>query len=395
MDLLTLPHYMYKDRVYGSRRDVIETMLLNKDYNGNITFHFGDSIFSKIDWSKSLDDISIDSLYKLRATQLREKYDYLAVSFSGGSDSTQILQTFLKNNIFIDEIVCVNYDKLADSVDSSNFQKNKDLQQILEFRYAAMPILKKFKDTKTKISIIDSTDDIIEEYNGKQQSYKPISILDGKEYTHHRGIPGRPMYTIYSVFNHCNKNMPLGKKSALVRGFEKPILTIDEKINLKCFFADVIMVSSNHFHKTSYEIENFYWSCDVPFIPVKQCQILKEALEFDKDFCVEFIKSKNKLKKHNDSYAYSPEVMIERKFSKYIYPDWNENTFAAAKLEKDPGELVALKLLGLGDKIENVKKDIHKFDQNRYKLILQNQEVNRTLYSKPYYLGKLKPKWRM
>ena len=212
MDLLTLPHYMYKDRVYGSRRDVIETMLLNKDYNGNITFHFGDSIFSKIDWSKSLDDISIDSLYKLRATQLREKYDYLAVAFSGGSDSTQILQTFLKNNIFIDEIVCVNYDKLADSVDSSNFQKNKDLQQILEFRYAAMPILKKFKDTKTKISIIDSTDDIIKEYNGKQQSYKPISLLDGKEYTHHRGIPSRPMYTIYSAFNHCNKNMPLGKK---------------------------------------------------------------------------------------------------------------------------------------------------------------------------------------
>jgi len=48
---------------------------------------------------------SLDFLYALRARQLREKYDYLVLYFSGGADSTNILKTFIDNNIFLDEIV--------------------------------------------------------------------------------------------------------------------------------------------------------------------------------------------------------------------------------------------------------------------------------------------------
>jgi hypothetical protein len=44
-------------------------------------------------------------LFRNNALRLRDKYDYLVLSYSGGSDSWTILNTFLKNEIFLDEIV--------------------------------------------------------------------------------------------------------------------------------------------------------------------------------------------------------------------------------------------------------------------------------------------------
>jgi hypothetical protein len=45
-------------------------------------------------------------IYRQRAQQLRDKYDYLVLSYSSGCDSTTILHSFLYNNIHLDEIFC-------------------------------------------------------------------------------------------------------------------------------------------------------------------------------------------------------------------------------------------------------------------------------------------------
>jgi hypothetical protein len=50
--------------------------------------------------------VSIEELYRQRALQLREQYDHLVLFYSGGADSHTILQTFIKNNIKIDEVFC-------------------------------------------------------------------------------------------------------------------------------------------------------------------------------------------------------------------------------------------------------------------------------------------------
>ena len=61
-----------------------------------MTWHFHDDVFAKV---KPTGQISLKELYKERALQLREKYDYLILNYSGGSDSWTILNTFLENNI--------------------------------------------------------------------------------------------------------------------------------------------------------------------------------------------------------------------------------------------------------------------------------------------------------
>ena len=48
---------------------------------------------------------SLQELYRIRAQQIRDKYDYIRLEFSGGADSTVVLYSFLNNGIFVDEIV--------------------------------------------------------------------------------------------------------------------------------------------------------------------------------------------------------------------------------------------------------------------------------------------------
>jgi hypothetical protein len=52
---------------------------------------------------------SLQDLYLTRAQDLRNTYDYLILNYSGGPDSHNILETFLLNNIFLDEIFIYSY----------------------------------------------------------------------------------------------------------------------------------------------------------------------------------------------------------------------------------------------------------------------------------------------
>jgi hypothetical protein len=67
-------------------------------------FDVFDSEFTKVDWTKEPEE-SFQTLLEKRAIQLREKYDYLVLSFSGGSDSLTIYNVFKKLKLRLDEIL--------------------------------------------------------------------------------------------------------------------------------------------------------------------------------------------------------------------------------------------------------------------------------------------------
>lgn len=67
-------------------------------------FDVFDSEFTKVDWKKEPEE-SFQTLLERRAIQLREKYDYLVLSFSGGSDSLTIYNVFKKLKLRLDEIL--------------------------------------------------------------------------------------------------------------------------------------------------------------------------------------------------------------------------------------------------------------------------------------------------
>lgn len=65
--------------------------------------------FDSVDWQKEPTE-SMKELCKQRAQQIRDTFDYIVLYNSGGSDSTTVLNAFLDNDIFVDEVITVSYE---------------------------------------------------------------------------------------------------------------------------------------------------------------------------------------------------------------------------------------------------------------------------------------------
>ena len=120
-----------------------------------INIYFYDKEFSEFNWKVEPRE-SLNELYKLRAQQLRDKYDYLIVAWSGGADSTTIIDSFINNNILLDEIVIAwpvsqTQGKYSanKSLDASNFNS--------EWDYSIQPKLDylKINHPNIKITVCD------------------------------------------------------------------------------------------------------------------------------------------------------------------------------------------------------------------------------------------------
>lgn len=96
-----------------------------------------------------------DAFLERRMRQLREKYSYVRLWFSGGKDSTLTLSTAIKHNIHIDEIV------IHRRFCKNNLGINPEYQQSHEIEGSAIRYLSSIKDklTKTKITFINADDD--------------------------------------------------------------------------------------------------------------------------------------------------------------------------------------------------------------------------------------------
>jgi len=93
-------------------------------------------------------------LLEQRIRQLRNKYKYIRLWFSGGKDSTLVLSTAIKHNIHIDEIVVVR------RFCKKNLGLYTQYHQAHEIEGSVIPYLKSVKDkiSKTKISFVDIDD---------------------------------------------------------------------------------------------------------------------------------------------------------------------------------------------------------------------------------------------
>lgn len=392
--------YTYNRKPFYTRELAFDDMLITQSYNSDLQFHFYDEVFDKINWSVE-PDIDIGILYKMRAQQLRQKYDYLILSFSGGSDSTQILNTFIKNNIFLDEIQIQHYEKSVDKLGESIVANNKHLLEFLEYRYAALPMLEKVRQVspKTKITSIDTSD-----YAFNDATTKNFESLGIKEKIHqgtHRLYVGVPRMTQFylTYYNQNIKETP--KRTGFIRGFEKPILSIDFNSKELIFkFTDYVMRDVTKSVKgqisDEYEIENFFWSGDAPLIPVKQSHMIKNVLEsneiFYNTFCFRQFDYYTHIKQGKTGYPKS--FTTERIYSKIIYPDWSEGIFVAPKpTDINPDIQLVESLSNQKTFMNDVLNEVKQHYLNKYKLINNKKQFEQFIFTKPYSLGKVKQKW--
>lgn len=217
----------------------------------DISFTYFDNNPSFSDFAWSIEpQTPLNELMKNRAQQLRDKYTYLKLWYSGGHDSTTVLNTFMNNNIHLDEIVVYRF--------SGNNNFDSDLGDY-EINNYTLPYLKNIQNKlpKTKITVYEFGKDHFDKHLGEKWFYTKnnfsvrhfyIPKINGKNYCH--------------IFGGNDPNAD----------YENGEWFLD------IWDTDAIELTSFN------NIELFYTTPDLPKLHCKQCHILKNILKKNKLF---------------------------------------------------------------------------------------------------------------
>lgn len=308
---------MNKDRLgyyrVGWKKFYNKTLALieNKKTGYELEWIFNDEIYSSKNWQTPIKE-SLQSLYTRRAQQLREKYDYLVLYFSGGADSLNILKTFLDNNIFLDEIV-MQFPKPIESTFNKEDLSNKNIYS--EIKYQAIPALNKMQlHPSTKIRYQDFSKPFLDLMN-KDNWFEEIPLGTNISPS---GI-ARQVAQLKEdhILDLCTKQ----KNTVQILGVDKPLVFCNGK-DYYAYFSDLNAMHSPPVDFTGQDIFNnfyhtefFYWTPDLPEIVIKQAQLIKAYCETNEQAKDMMMKS---MEKHLQYYRpllhkiiYSNEIEID------------------------------------------------------------------------------------
>jgi len=278
-DISKLGYYIVGKQKYFSKiRACIDATATRQ----NVSWHFNDDVFDRFDWTREPDQ-TLDQLYYERARALREKYDYIILSYSGGSDSHNILRAFLDNKLHIDEITVNVFEKANKTIDNDP-SNNSATNYGAEYKLQIYPRLEEIRhlSPRTKITIIDQSDFLMNElFNPSQDGNwvlkyrEPINPSGASRwnYLHHKQLRER-----------VDKSKSVG----VIFGIEKPNTFIDHDGTYKLKFVDSSAnLASADVYFGEYDntgIEYFYWDPSSAKIVCKQAHIIKKWLELNPQF---------------------------------------------------------------------------------------------------------------
>lgn len=233
----------------------ILALMKSKEKNIEPEWYFHQDVFNKIDW-QSKPRYDIKKLYEERAKRLREKYDRIVLLFSGGIDSTTVLESFLDQGLKIDEIVT------SWSVDAAEAWAKPESDRtpenyIGEWNYCIKPRLKRLAEEHPdiKITVIDSTYDILNDVYQEQDFF----IFDS-----YHNLPGMNRWV--PLIKYLEKISEENPNTGVLLGLDKPQFLYKDE-NLYITFLDVNMhLKSNE--KIRYE----YFYYDPDSIEIMKCQ---------------------------------------------------------------------------------------------------------------------------
>ena len=239
----------------------------------NIQYIFNEDKFSKFNWAVEPEE-SINSLYAKRARELREQYDHIVVVYSGGIDSHVILQTFLDNNIKVDEIVT-----FWNSVD----RKLLFNQEVFN---SAVPFVESLDLEKlgTKYNLVDIGPALQNQFNDTRHLEETIHTINGLicPWTYYIRS-GKAKVELFPHHVEMSKN---NKKVLYIWGLDKPNMFVEDGYYSFRYVDSVPDFGVKTFiNKTVYGDslanvydEGFFVSKDSPEIVIKQSHLIASEL---------------------------------------------------------------------------------------------------------------------
>ena len=280
---------------------------------------FNEHVFGLLDWTQEPLE-SLDDLYRQRAQQLRDRYDYIVLAYSGGADSHNVLQSFLKNDIKLDEVVSyVNLEATGDRHSWMNAEIFRVAAPHMQWVQQHYPWL--------KYRLIDQTSLIMDYFATDENKYSWI---------YQNNMCVSPNNTIKSQLPMLIKDwsdiIHSGKKFCMLVGLDKPRI-FHENGRYSFKFLDMIDISGSVDSMAGlkpYSDEMFYWTPDLPAIVIKQAHIIKRYLSQDPVSQLPYVSTEK------SDLAYRTENDTKYWLSNHgvhalIYSDWDPNTFTLGK----------------------------------------------------------------
>lgn len=278
-------------------------------------WNFNRDVFDKFAWDVE-PELGLRELYRIRAQQLRDRYDYIRLEVSGGGDSATAAYSFIRNGIHLDEVV-FRYPKTGEKNVTDDPFNTKPENTLSEWKYAAQPLLQWIAThaPRTKITVHDYSQDMLSSQHDESWVYRT------KDYFQ----PGHAFkHTVDAVDSH-KTTLDQGKSVCMLWGVDKPKVCIKDK-KWYLYFMDVQANNANPEVGQWNNITNeyFYWTPDLPELLCKQAHTIRRWFDLPT----------NKYLQHLarwPNYSFAQRTTFEHIIKPLLYPDYDPATFQTSK----------------------------------------------------------------
>ena len=301
VEKMTQGWYVIGDRLFTRK---LEALIYASKTKEEITWDFNKNIFSHQCTMPRL-DISLKEMYHQRALQLREKYDYLILAYSGGADSDTILHAFIDNNIPIDEVWCdwpttlleIRKYELSYSKESNNMASEWPL--VIKPSLDALRI----SNPEIKIHLSDCFENPTEE--DREDTFSVVSIPSNYISTKRFRYIQEYVYTL-----------PRNESAAVIYGIDKCIpYRLGNEYGF-VFSDSSVFTKSDEIKGKRHNIESFFWTPNFPSIVVQQAHRVWDYLKLNPVFMEERFKTQK-------TYWMDREKSFDKVIKQICYPDWD------------------------------------------------------------------------
>jgi hypothetical protein len=287
-----------------------------------IFYNYFNDIWKNFDRSL-LGKYSLNELYKQRAKQLREKYDYLILYFSGGADSYNVLRSFIDNDIKLDE-VCVKWCSQSYTSNTKIYQPNTfdktSYNYLSEWDFAIKPVLEELSQKHPNIKI-----QIVDWFKDKDQ----FTIERAFSKVNHWHDCEINSLAVWSPSE--DENLNKGKRVGSIYGIDKPEIFYGDK-TAYLFFKDITMAMGTPNDNNIFGTEYFYYAPDFPLLTFEMAHTVIRASAKD-----EILRKTRITKKFVESLKVSFSLdrfqIYQKEVRHVLYSNWTDR-FQCFKPEK-------------------------------------------------------------
>jgi hypothetical protein len=291
-----------------------------------VKWHFNNEVYDKLNWTHN-PGIPILDLYRLRAQQLRNRYDYIICCWSGGGDSTTMVEAFLENGIHLDEIVTLWPITLSQGKYTPNAQDRSNLNMPSEYDFSIKPRIDAWRKQYPNqlITVADTC-------NISRNEFQDDTVRIMEKHSYLTIQRWRQMDQILR-----DRMDRYGNNVCMVIGANPVEIDIVDNY-LTTHFTDTLAANGLKSDYTASgiarKVESFYWTPDMPEIVLQQAHDVYN-FNLSNPANKQYFSRMTMLPDRTYKSLYSPdEELFRRVRKKIVYPKFAWDWFQVGKQDR-------------------------------------------------------------